>query len=186
MSGARRAPARPSVPTTSIGPNRRRSSRPHSSQRHRRMRNLPRLRLAMESEIRVPPLGESIVEATVGRWLKSPGETVVAGEPVVELETEKVNLEVTADSTGVLQKILHQAGEVVHVGDVLGVVASAVEQPSPAAPTAPPQAAAAPPEVLASPVARQIAADGVRTVVPLCLTPYAFRLSTGAYRARLQ
>ncbi|MBX6771251.1 MAG: 2-oxoglutarate dehydrogenase complex dihydrolipoyllysine-residue succinyltransferase [Chloroflexi bacterium] len=113
----------------------------------------------MESEIRVPPLGESIVEATVGRWLKSPGEAVAAGEPVVELETEKVNLEVTADSSGVLQRILHQAGEVVHVGDVLGVVASAAEQPSPTAPAAPPQAAAAPSEVLASPVARQIAAE---------------------------
>src|SRR5579884_1228835 len=131
----------------------------------------------MEREIRVPPLGESLVEATVGRWLKREGEAVVAGEPVVELETEKVNLEVTADVTGVLQKILHREGDTVRVGEVLGTIESEVAQPTervtpPPAPPAPPppaEAAAAPPaappaavaeaERLASPVARRMAAE---------------------------
>jgi len=127
----------------------------------------------MEREIRVPPLGESLVEATVGRWLKREGEAVVAGEPVVELETEKVNLEVTADVTGVLQKILHREGDTVRVGELLGTIESEVAQPTervtppPAPPTpAPPaEAAAAPPaaeaeaERLASPVARRMAAE---------------------------
>ena len=60
----------------------------------------------MATEIKVPPLGESIVEATVGRWLKREGEEVAEGEPVVELETEKVNMEVTANGSGVLGEIV--------------------------------------------------------------------------------
>ncbi|MEX2431519.1 MAG: biotin/lipoyl-containing protein [Dehalococcoidia bacterium] len=60
----------------------------------------------MPVEIRVPQMGESIVEATVGRWLKQEGEAVSPGEPVVELETEKVNTEVPAQQAGVLQRVL--------------------------------------------------------------------------------
>jgi len=73
-------------------------------------------------EIVVPELGESIVEATVARWLKQEGEAVRVGEPVVELETDKVDLEVGAKSDGVLVKINHQEGEDVRVGEVLGQI----------------------------------------------------------------
>ena len=107
----------------------------------------------MESEIRVPPLGESLVEATVGRWLHHEGEAVVTGEPVVELETEKVNLEVTADTTGVLQRILHREGETVRVGEVLGIIASAVEKPAEKVAAAPPPPAPAPEKVVPAPPA---------------------------------
>jgi 2-oxoglutarate dehydrogenase E2 component (dihydrolipoamide succinyltransferase) len=76
----------------------------------------------MSSEITVPELGESIVEATVGSWLKQPGDAVAIGDPVVELETEKVNMEIVAPSRGRLASILKQEGETVAIGDVLGVI----------------------------------------------------------------
>src|SRR5579863_4819222 len=76
----------------------------------------------MPSKIVVPELGESILEATVGRWLKNVGEPVAVGEPVVELETEKVDLEVGAEKGGVLARIEKRQGEDVKIGDVLGVI----------------------------------------------------------------
>lgn len=76
----------------------------------------------MAIEIRVPPLGESVVDAVVAGWLKHEGEEVKSGEALVELETDKVNVEVSAEQSGVLQKILKQPGDVVSVGEVLGVV----------------------------------------------------------------
>jgi 2-oxoglutarate dehydrogenase E2 component (dihydrolipoamide succinyltransferase) len=76
----------------------------------------------MSVDITVPALGESIVEATVGRWLKSEGETVEQGEAVVELETDKVNMEVAAESDGVLISIQRAEGETVNIGDVLGTM----------------------------------------------------------------
>jgi len=76
----------------------------------------------MPVEITVPQLGESIVEATVGRWLKGEGDTVAVGESVVELETDKVNMDVAATISGVLQSILQPEGETVNVGDALAVV----------------------------------------------------------------
>ncbi|HLG61580.1 MAG TPA: 2-oxoglutarate dehydrogenase complex dihydrolipoyllysine-residue succinyltransferase [Ktedonosporobacter sp.] len=75
------------------------------------------------SEIHVPTLGESVVEATVAAWRKQEGEPVHVGEALVELETDKVNLEVSAEQEGVLQKIVKQVGDVVVVGDVLGTIA---------------------------------------------------------------
>ncbi len=84
----------------------------------------------MATEIKVPALGESIVEATVGRWLKREGDSVRAGEALVELETEKVNLEVAADHDGVLERITRREGENVAIGDVLGTLGTT------AAPTA--------------------------------------------------
>src|SRR5207237_5714139 len=96
-----------------------------------------------QAEIRVPALGESLVEATVGQWLKHEGEAVTAGEPVVELETEKVNLQVSADASGVLERIAHPAGDTVHVGDVLGAVATAPAPATNAAPALAPQKAEA-------------------------------------------
>jgi 2-oxoglutarate dehydrogenase E2 component (dihydrolipoamide succinyltransferase) len=76
----------------------------------------------MTVEIKVPEMGESIVEATVARWLKQIGEPVRSGEPLVELETDKINLEVGASADGVLARITHEAGDTVQVGDVLGLV----------------------------------------------------------------
>ena len=76
----------------------------------------------MAVEIRVPSSGESVVEATVGRWLKQPGQAVSADEDVVELETDKANQTVPAGATGVLQAILRQTGDTVGINDVLGIV----------------------------------------------------------------
>ena len=73
-------------------------------------------------EVRVPVLGESIVDATVGAWLKREGEQVEAGEALVQLETEKVNVDVAADQAGVLGKITHKEGDTVHPGDVLATI----------------------------------------------------------------
>ena len=76
----------------------------------------------MSEKIIVPALGESITEATVSKWLKSEGETVNVDEPIVELETDKVNLEVPSPVSGVLTKINSNDGSVVEVGSLLGLV----------------------------------------------------------------
>jgi 2-oxoglutarate dehydrogenase E2 component (dihydrolipoamide succinyltransferase) len=73
-------------------------------------------------EIHVPELGESVADATVGRWLKSEGDRVTAGEPVVELETDKINFEVEAEQDGVLVSIAKGEGETVGVGEVIGTL----------------------------------------------------------------
>src|SRR3954464_1984238 len=70
--------------------------------------------------IKVPPLGESIVEATVSRWQKKEGDAVAAGDTLVELETDKITVEVPALKPGVLAKQAKKEGDVVHVDDVLG------------------------------------------------------------------
>ena len=76
----------------------------------------------MSEKITVPTLGESVTEATVSKWLKSQGEKVSADEPLVELETDKVNVEVPAPSNGVLGNIAVQEGETVNVGSLLGTI----------------------------------------------------------------
>ena len=76
----------------------------------------------MPAKIIVPELGESVVEATVGHWLKQEGDRVRVGEVLVSLETDKVDLEVSAEQNGVLARIEHQEGEDVKIGDVLGVI----------------------------------------------------------------
>ena len=76
----------------------------------------------MSEKITVPTLGESVTEATVSKWLKSQGEKVVADEPIVELETDKVNVEVPAPSDGVLGDIKVREGETVNVGSLLGTI----------------------------------------------------------------
>jgi 2-oxoglutarate dehydrogenase E2 component (dihydrolipoamide succinyltransferase) len=90
----------------------------------------------MATEIKVPSLGESITEATVAKWLKRPGETVAADEPIAELETDKVTLEVPAPTSGTLSEILAEEGANVPVGAVLGriadgLAAEAAPHPSP-------------------------------------------------------
>ena len=76
----------------------------------------------MSEKIVVPVLGESITEATVSKWLKHEGDQVEADEPIVELETDKVNLEVPSPVTGILSKITSKDGSVVEVGALLGSV----------------------------------------------------------------
>ena len=76
----------------------------------------------MLEKITVPTLGESVTEATVSKWLKSQGDKVVADEPIVELETDKVNVEVPAPSNGILGSIAAKEGETVNVGSLLGTI----------------------------------------------------------------
>ena len=90
----------------------------------------------MSTNIVVPELGESVVEARVAKWLKKQGDSVNAGDPLVELETEKIDLEVSADRAGVLANIKHQEGADVKVGEVLAIL----EEAPTAHPTAPAQA----------------------------------------------
>jgi len=131
----------------------------------------------MATEIRVPALGESVTEATIGKWFKKAGERVLADEPVVELETDKVTLEVNAPASGILTEIIAKDGETVAAGALLGQIGNGAATaspkdeakaepkpvaPPPAAPPAPAPAAtaaAAPAAMPASPAAAKIAAD---------------------------
>jgi len=100
------------------------------------------------TSIKVPPLGESIVEATVSRWLKKEGDAVAPGDTLVELETDKITVEVPAMNGGVLTKRAHAEGDVVHVDDLLAEIdesATAAAQPAPAQPAAAKPAESAPP-----------------------------------------
>ena len=84
----------------------------------------------MTTEIRVPTLGESVTEATVGRWFKQAGESVAVDEPLVELETDKVTLDVPAPAAGVLAEIIAKDGETVAPGALLGQIAEGVGAPA--------------------------------------------------------
>ena len=84
----------------------------------------------MAEKIIVPTLGESVTEATVSKWLKSQGDVVIADEPIVELETDKVNLEVPSPIDGVLSEINSKNGETVEVGALLGAISQNGIQPS--------------------------------------------------------
>jgi 2-oxoglutarate dehydrogenase E2 component (dihydrolipoamide succinyltransferase) len=86
----------------------------------------------MATEIRVPSLGESVVEATVGQWFKQAGDAVSADEPLVELETDKVTVEVPAPASGVLSEISVKPGETVAVGALLGAIADGDGKAKPA------------------------------------------------------
>jgi 2-oxoglutarate dehydrogenase E2 component (dihydrolipoamide succinyltransferase) len=102
----------------------------------------------MATEIRVPTLGESVTEATVGQWFKQAGDAVTADEPLVELETDKVTVEVPAPASGVLSEIVVKAGDTVAVGSVLGAIAEGDGKVKPA----PVKAAAAAPQPAPAPV----------------------------------
>src|ERR1700735_943891 len=94
------------------------------------------------TEIRVPTLGESVTEATIGKWFKKAGEAVAVDEPLVELETDKVTIEVPAPAAGVLSEIAAKDGETVAVGAVLGQIKEGAGAPAKAASPTPPPAAA--------------------------------------------
>ncbi len=109
----------------------------------------------MATEIRVPTLGESVSEATVGTWFKKVGDTVKADEPLLELETDKVTIEVPAPAAGTLSEIVANAGETVGLGALLGQIANGAAVAAPAAEkkVAAPAAAAAAPVAAAAPQA---------------------------------
>ena len=109
----------------------------------------------MSNEIRVPTLGESVTEATIGQWYKKPGEAIAADEPLVELETDKVTIEVPAPAAGVMGEILVQEGDTVEVGSLLGTVAEG----DGAAP-AKPAAAAKPAEAAPAPAGKETGGGG--------------------------
>ena len=116
------------------------------------------------TDIRVPTLGESVTEATIGKWFKQPGDPVAVDEPLVELETDKVTIEVPAPAAGVLGVIAAKNGETVAVGALLGQITEGAGAPStkpaasaPAKPTVP--AAVAPPDAPLAPSVRKIAAE---------------------------
>jgi 2-oxoglutarate dehydrogenase E2 component (dihydrolipoamide succinyltransferase) len=124
------------------------------------------------TEIRVPTLGESVTEATIGRWFKKAGDAVAVDEPLVELETDKVTIEVPAPSAGTLGEIVAKDGETVAVGALLGQIndgaaaakptAAPAKADAPAKPAAPPPAApaaAAPAAAAAAPVQKSPPAD---------------------------
>lgn len=123
------------------------------------------------AEIIVPELAESITEGTVARWLKQPGETVERGEFIVELETDKVNVEIISEEAGTVQELLAEEGDTVEVGQVIAIVGEGTAAPAtPAAETkveAAPKAEAAPVQeeassderTLASPAARKLARE---------------------------
>jgi len=120
----------------------------------------------MASEIRVPTLGETVSEATIGKWFKKPGDAVKKDEPVLKLETDKVSLEVNAPVDGVLAELVVKEGETVGVGALLGTIttgtgAAAAPQTAPAAPAPAAKAAAAPAVDNGPAVARLAAESGV-------------------------
>ena len=97
----------------------------------------------MSVQIVVPEVGESIVEARVARWMKNAGDLVTLGEPIVELETDKVNLEVPAPAAGVLSRIDHAAGADVKIGEVIGIIEEGATAPASAGPATAPAVATA-------------------------------------------
>ncbi|MBW9114415.1 2-oxoglutarate dehydrogenase complex dihydrolipoyllysine-residue succinyltransferase [Rhizobium cauense] len=116
----------------------------------------------MATEIRVPTLGESVSEATVGTWFKKVGDAIKADEPILELETDKVTIEVPAPASGTLSEIVAQAGETVGLGALLGQIAAGAGAAAPAA-AAP---AAAPAKVAEPAVAAAAAPVAAASAMP--------------------
>ena len=133
----------------------------------------------MATEIKVPTLGESVTEATVAKWMKQAGDGVAVDEPLVELETDKVTLEVNAQTAGTLAEIMVAEGATVEVGAILGMIAegavAAPAAPAPAAP-APTAAAAAPAPAPAVPPAPAPAPAAVPSAQVQVLSPAVRRL----------
>ncbi|MGG0773776.1 2-oxoglutarate dehydrogenase complex dihydrolipoyllysine-residue succinyltransferase [Bacillus rugosus] len=87
------------------------------------------------AEIKVPELAESISEGTIAQWLKQPGDYVEQGEYLLELETDKVNVELTAEESGVLQEVLKDSGDTVQVGEIIGTISEGAGESSAPAPS---------------------------------------------------
>jgi 2-oxoglutarate dehydrogenase E2 component (dihydrolipoamide succinyltransferase) len=136
----------------------------------------------MTIEIKVPTLGESVREATVGKWFKKPGEAVAADEPVVELETDKVTVEVPAPAAGVIGAHLVKQGETVAVGAVLGSIAEGAGAPA-AAPAAKPMAAPAKAAAPATPVPAPAPAAAPKPVATAAVAKPAPAVAAGPVQA---
>jgi 2-oxoglutarate dehydrogenase E2 component (dihydrolipoamide succinyltransferase) len=131
------------------------------------------------TEIRVPTLGESVTEATIGRWFKKAGDTVAVDEPLVELETDKVTIEVPAPSAGVLGEISAKDGETVAVGALLGqITEGAAAKPAAAPAKAAPAAAPPPPPPPPSSAAAASAPAAKVSPADAPLAPSVRKLST--------
>jgi 2-oxoglutarate dehydrogenase E2 component (dihydrolipoamide succinyltransferase) len=107
----------------------------------------------MSIDIKVPAMGESVTEATVARWFKKEGDTVARDEPLVELETDKVTVEVPSPSDGSIESISVQSGATVQVGAILGAISQGAAKPATAKPAPPPVAAPVAAPVQAKPAA---------------------------------
>lgn len=132
----------------------------------------------MSVNIVVPAMGESVMDARIGKWLKHEGDAVTAGEPLVELETDKVNLEVPAPQTGVLARIAHTEGDDVKIGDVLGTIEAGLGSMSPSgSPSPSPNPTTSASSVPAIPSARGLAPED--TVALTSPTPPGPRVAEG-------
>src|SRR5262249_59382214 len=120
----------------------------------------------------VPTLGESVTEATIGKWFKKPGDPVAVDEPLVELETDKVTIEVPAPAAGVLGDIAAKDGETVAVGALLGQIKEGAVAPGKSTPpplggtTTPAAEEAPPPQTGAKPAGAEAPAPSARHVAP--------------------
>jgi 2-oxoglutarate dehydrogenase E2 component (dihydrolipoamide succinyltransferase) len=130
------------------------------------------------TEIRVPTLGESVTEATIGRWFKKAGDAVAVDEPLVELETDKVTIEVPAPSAGTLSEIIAADGTTVAVGALLGQITEGAAGAKPAAAPAKP-AAAAPAAVAAAPAPAPSAPKAPPADAPLAPSVRKLSAETG-------
>ncbi len=118
----------------------------------------------MAVEIHVPVLGESVTEATVGKWYKAVGEAVAVDEVICELETDKVALEVTASASGALSEIIAEEGDNVEVGALLGKIDETAKGAASAAPAAAPEKAPEPEKVVAAPAVEAAPAAAAKGV----------------------
>ena len=129
----------------------------------------------MATDIVVPTLGESVTEATIAQWLKKPGEAVAVDEPLVELETDKVTLEVNASTAGVLAEVFVQEGDNVEVGALLGRIAEGETAAAPAPAKAAKAEPAAKPAPTSAPTPAPVA-DGAPAVAADTLSPAVRKL----------
>ncbi|NNG70689.1 2-oxoglutarate dehydrogenase complex dihydrolipoyllysine-residue succinyltransferase [Rhizobium laguerreae] len=133
----------------------------------------------MATEIRVPTLGESVSEATVGTWFKKVGDAIKADEPILELETDKVTIEVPAPASGTLSEIVVAAGETVGLGALLGQIAegaAAAAAPAAAAPAAAPAQPAPAAAAQPAPVAAAAASSSSASVSTMPPAPAASKM----------
>ncbi|WP_037555940.1 biotin/lipoyl-containing protein, partial [Sphingopyxis sp. LC363] len=139
----------------------------------------------MSTEVKVPTLGESVTEATIGEWLKKPGEAVALDEPIASLETDKVAVEVPSPVAGVMGQQLVAVGDTVNVGAAIATIEAGGAAPAPAPPAAPPApaaGAAAPPP--APPATAAPAGEAVDTAPPPRPPAPAPRVAPAAARPR--
>jgi len=131
------------------------------------------------AEIRVPTLGESVTEATIGKWFKKAGDVVAVDEPLVELETDKVTIEVPAPAAGVLSEVAAKDGDTVAVGALLGAIKEGVGAAgSAAAAAAKPQPPAAKPQPASVPAAKPAAAPPSARAADMPLAPSVRKIAT--------